>query len=77
MLQEFMEVVFGCWHRNYSFPITIKTRRAARSGATAGTYVVCLDCGRELAYDWSRMRLADRVARSPSPASTFESPVVV
>lgn len=24
-----------------------------------GTYVVCLDCGKEFAYDWKEMRVLD------------------
>jgi hypothetical protein len=24
-----------------------------------GTYVVCLDCGKELAYNWSEMKIVD------------------
>jgi hypothetical protein len=24
-----------------------------------GTYVVCLDCGKEFAYDWQEMRVVD------------------
>jgi hypothetical protein len=27
------------------------------TGNTAGHYVVCLDCGKHFAYDWSRMRV--------------------
>ena len=26
-----------------------------------GTYVVCLDCGKELPYDWDEMRLGKRL----------------
>jgi len=65
MLAKWMEILFGCWHGNYSFPITLKPGRYPGAGRT-GTYVVCLDCGRELPYDWHRMRVTaeggDRVA---------------
>jgi hypothetical protein len=57
MLEKVAAILFACGHRNYSFPVTIKTLRQ-RSSAPAGMYVVCLDCGRELPYDWSRMKLA-------------------
>ena len=54
-------LLFGCSHKNYSFPITL---RASRGGAAAArTYVVCLDCGKEFAYDWNQMR----VVASPRP----------
>jgi hypothetical protein len=49
--------LFGCRHRNYSFPRS--SRRADRSPAAAvtGIYVVCLRCGKELPYDWNAMRV--------------------
>ena len=52
------DTLFGCWHKNISFPQTHK-RGLRRSDAAeiTGTYVVCLDCGREFAYDWERMRI--------------------
>ena len=31
-----------------------------------GTYVVCLDCGTRLGYDWHRMRLGSRRASTQS-----------
>jgi hypothetical protein len=49
--------LFGCTHHRCTFPMT--ARKAA--GKIAGkpspkTYVVCLDCGKEFAYDWQRMK---------------------
>ena len=53
---QIMDALFGCWHRRTSFPITAKGQRVqAASGAK--TYVVCLECGREFAYDWQKMRI--------------------
>ena len=50
------DTLFGCWHKRISFPQTHKTgQRRSQAAPTAGTYVVCLDCGREFAYDWQRM----------------------
>jgi hypothetical protein len=51
-------MLFGCWHKRVSFPITRKADRR-RSGAAlqSGTYIVCLDCGKEFAYDWKQMRV--------------------
>ena len=59
MLSRLMEVVFGCWHSNYSFPITAKGRARGCNAAASltGTYVVCLDCGKEMPYDWRAMRV--------------------
>ena len=52
------DVFFGCRHQHYSFPISSKIlkQRSALGGVT-GTYVVCLDCGREFAYDWEQMKV--------------------
>jgi len=58
MIANFLDLFFGCWHKNYSFPITVKPgqRRTGAASAT-GTYVVCLDCGKEFAYDWQQMKV--------------------
>jgi len=59
MFTKIMDALFGCRHSRYSFPMTLRagSRRAATAGRT-GTYVVCLDCGREFNYDWHQMRMA-------------------
>ena len=51
------DLLFGCWHRRYSFPLTLRgeLHRGAAASVT-GTYVVCLDCGQEFAYDWNKMK---------------------
>jgi len=36
--------------------------------ARTGTYVACLDCGKEFPYDWGEMRIGKAVSR-PLPAS--------
>lgn len=55
---KLFDMLFGCWHKRLSFPISGKRghRRPAAAHQT-GTYVVCLDCGREFAYDWQQMRI--------------------
>ncbi len=69
MLSTLFKALFGCWHTNYSFPITMPA--GARRGYAAvptGTYVVCLDCGKELPYDWHEMKvLADSENRNHIP----------
>ena len=55
MITSFLDVLFGCSHR-FSFPITVRRgQRRAGAAALTGTYVVCLECGREFPYDWERM----------------------
>jgi hypothetical protein len=58
MMANLLDMFFGCWHKNYSFPITVKSgqRRSGAASAT-GTYIVCLDCGREFPYDWKAMKV--------------------
>jgi hypothetical protein len=54
MLGKVLNKVFGCSHINYSFPLTLRSKRNKAASLT-GTYVVCLDCGTEIAYDWQNM----------------------
>ena len=56
-----VDMLFGCWHKNMSFPITTKARQRNRSKAASvtGTYVVCLECGREFPYDWQSMKVVE------------------
>jgi hypothetical protein len=55
-----VDALFGCWHSHYSFPITVRAGSRRHGAAVrAGTYVVCLDCGKELAYDWREMRVVE------------------
>ncbi|HLK34994.1 MAG TPA: hypothetical protein VKT29_17985 [Terriglobales bacterium] len=58
MFLALWDVFFGCRHTHYSFPITSKAlKRSSSAVSEAGTYVVCLDCGKEFAYDWQRMKV--------------------
>jgi len=57
MLQNFLHSLFGCNHPRTTFPITPKESAKSKHN----TYVACLDCGREFAYDWTRMRVGQPV----------------
>jgi hypothetical protein len=51
-------LLFGCSHLHTTFPQSIKRgQRRTRAAYLTGTYVVCLKCGREFAYDWDEMRI--------------------
>ena len=55
---KFFDALFGCWHSHYSFPITVRLgSRRNKAASLTGTYVVCLDCGKEFAYDWTEMKV--------------------
>jgi len=65
MVKAILCALFGCSHQRTTFPLTPTSRNAVpgRAAAIAGAYVVCLDCGREFAYDWARMRVGEPVRR--------------
>ena len=49
MLQAVLNALFPCVHRRTTFP-------RSHCGAPPGAYVVCLDCGREIPYNWGWTR---------------------
>jgi len=62
-----LDAFFGCWHSHYSFPITVRSgSRRSKAASLTGTYVVCLDCGKEFAYDWRQMKLISGLPDNPS-----------
>lgn len=75
MFSQLIDALFGCTHRRYTFPITAKKGQyRSEAASVTGTYVVCLDCGKEFAYDWRQMKVvssphsSDHVAE---PAETY------
>jgi hypothetical protein len=65
---KLLDVLFGCTHDHLTFPITAKAgQRRSDAAAMTGTYVVCLDCGKEFAYDWAQMKVIS------SPADVAEA----
>ncbi|HUO59673.1 MAG TPA: hypothetical protein VMU24_03330 [Candidatus Acidoferrales bacterium] len=70
MWASLFDMLFGCWHRNYSFPITAKGHERVPAAAKAtGMYVVCLDCGKEFPYDWHRMKVLAEGHSAAEPAT--------
>jgi hypothetical protein len=75
MIFNLIDMLFGCWHKNYSFPITAKgNKRRSSAASVTGTYVVCLDCGKEFPYDWAGMKL---VTASSHKSTRIEPAVAV
>ncbi len=82
MFETVLNAVLVCHHRRTTFPVTpIRERRVA----ARRTYIVCLDCGAELPYDWNLMKVVpsgvglgrnlcspavDRAAASECPAAS-------
>jgi hypothetical protein len=64
MFSKLMESMFGCRHARYSFPITIRAgSRLYPAAQRTGTYVACLDCGKEFRYDWQEMKIVGSQAK--------------
>jgi hypothetical protein len=66
MLQTIFGAIFRCSHQRVSFPQT-------RRGGSPATYIACLECGKEFAYDWKNMRVGQevdtpRAVGEPQPA---------
>jgi hypothetical protein len=60
MLGKLFDLFFGCWHKRLSFRMTLRAGvHRSMAGSPTGTYVVCLNCGKELPYDWVEMKLAE------------------
>ncbi len=50
--------LFGCTHHHLTFPQTPRRGQQRPSAAAlTGTYVVCLDCGKEFGYDLEHMQV--------------------
>ena len=52
------EALFGCTHSRTTFPLTPlpHSRKMEVVPSEPRTYVACLECGKELPYDWQTMR---------------------
>ena len=62
MIDNVLNLLFRCSHRRLTRPVT----PVSKSGVPHGqTYVVCLDCGKQFAYDLHEMRMGKALARSP------------
>ena len=55
---QFVASLFGCTHPHCTFPMTSRRAPGAQQAGKLSpkTYVVCLDCGKEFAYDWQKMK---------------------
>lgn len=77
MIQSLMNTLFGCAHRRTTFPLTPARKSSINPAPSAtnknGTYVVCLDCGKEFAYNWGEMRVGRQVTAPPASASVLRS----
>jgi len=57
-VNKLFEAIFGCHHSRYSFPVTMRgAARRTQAASLTGTYVACLECGKEFPYDWQEMKV--------------------
>jgi hypothetical protein len=61
MIGTIFNMLFKCSHSRLTRPITPVSKPGVASGET---YVVCLDCGKQFAYDWNHMRIGKQIDRS-------------
>jgi hypothetical protein len=60
MFRSLYAFFFGCFHTRTTFPMTVTTYSPHDGEAHQRTYVACLHCGEELAYNWQKMRIEGR-----------------
>ena len=63
MIDTLVNLLFRCPHRRLTRPITPMSKPGVPHD---DTYVVCLDCGKQFAYDWKEMRMGGPVRSSPT-----------
>jgi hypothetical protein len=81
MIDTVLNLLVRCSHRRLTRPMT----PVSRSGQPHGeTYVVCLDCGKQFAYDVRNMRIGKALDRlhdagppSPKPPRSRKKNLVV
>ena len=68
------DLLFGCSHNHCTFPITVRGKlRRSEAASVTGTYVVCLECGKEFPYDWQEMK----IVRSKPEAPGVHEPITI
>jgi hypothetical protein len=66
-MASLLDVLFGCSHKNFSFPITKRPgQRLSSAAQLTGTYVACLGCGKEFPYDWHEMKIVEANQYKPN-----------
>ncbi|HZT33785.1 MAG TPA: hypothetical protein VFA33_28100 [Bryobacteraceae bacterium] len=61
MIDSLVNLLFRCPHRRLTRPVTPVSKEGVPHGAT---YVVCLDCGKQFAYDTQEMRIGKAIESS-------------
>ncbi|HTS25320.1 MAG TPA: hypothetical protein VMH81_05575 [Bryobacteraceae bacterium] len=61
MIDTLLNLMFRCSHRRLTRPVTPVSKTGVPHGET---YVVCLDCGKQFAYDLNEMRVGKPIDHS-------------
>jgi hypothetical protein len=72
MINSLLGMILGCAHKRTTFPLTPSRRLKLSEGARSGTYIVCLDCGKEFDYNWKEMRIGSSVGELPVSPSALQ-----
>ena len=67
MIDTVLNLLFRCSHRRLTRPVAPITKAGQPHSQS---YVVCLDCGKEFAYDWQSMKIGEPVR---VPVATAEA----
>ena len=73
LVRGLLDFLFGCRHGHLSFPRSDKVLvRSSPVARQTGMYVVCLDCGKQFAYDWHEMRIVKGTGQPASGDHVWE-----
>jgi len=75
MLRFLYAFFFGCFHSKTTFPMTVTMHSPHDGEAHQRTYVACLHCGEEFAYNWQKMKIEGRSQTLPLPAGAMVIPI--
>ena len=68
MISEVLNLLFGCRHKRLTRPITPVHKPGTGS---IGTYVACLECGKQFQYDAENMRIGRAIPLTVSSTEVF------
>jgi hypothetical protein len=77
MINSLFSTIFGCSHNRTTFPLTPSRKSKIPEGGRSGTYIVCLDCGKEFDYNWKEMRIGSALGKIPIATSTTATETAV
>ena len=71
MIDTLLNLMFRCSHRRLTRPVTPVSKAGVPHGET---YVVCLDCGKQFAYDLEEMRIGKAIDHSNEACVVPDAP---